>query len=110
MKNFAPANQLMLEQRLATGDVIGALHRVQHICYFSNNFMAQAAEAAFQAAGFETVLLTHTMKSQVLVMHFLKLTEKAINGACEDVELVVEHYGGEYAGWDSPLVQNAVLV
>ena len=107
MRDFAPANQLLLRQRSVAGDTLGTLHRVQHVCYFANHFMAQAAESAFQTAGFETVLLTHTMKSQVLVMHFLKLTEQSINGACDDVALIVDHYGGDYAGWDSPLVQQA---
>ena len=104
MKDFAPANQILLQRRQQDGDDIGALHRVQHICYFANHFMAQAAESALRATGFDTVLLNHTIKSQVLAMHFVKLTNSNLNHACDDVALVVEHYGGDYAGWDSPMV------
>jgi hypothetical protein len=49
------------------------------------------------------------MKSQVLAMHFLKLTNSNLNHACDDIALVVEHYGGEYAGWDSPLIGSPVM-
>jgi hypothetical protein len=109
MREFGPANRLLLAQRQAAGDLLAATHRVQHICYFSNQFMAEAAEGAFKAAGYETVLITRTMKSQVLVSHFLKLTEKKLNSACEDISMLVEHYGGEYAGWDSPNVAGDLL-
>jgi hypothetical protein len=109
MKDFGPANRLLLQQRAASGDVPNATHRVQHFCYFANQFMAEAADAAFKAAGYETVLVTRTMKSQVMVSHFLKLTEKKLNNACEDISIVVDHYGGEYGGWDSPLVASDLL-
>lgn len=109
MKDFGPANKLLLEQRAAAGDLLSATHRVQHFCYFANQFMAEAAQAAFRAAGYETVLITRTMKSQVMASHFLKLSEKKLNHACEDVSIVVEHYGGEYGGWDSPLVASDLL-
>lgn len=104
MREFGPANLLLLQQRESAGDQIGTIHRIQHFCYFANQFMAQAAEAAFQAAGFETVLITRTMKSQVLVMHFAKLTAEALNNSCSDVSMIVDHYGGEYGGWDSPIM------
>jgi hypothetical protein len=109
MTDFGPANRLLLQQRAAAGDQPNATHRVQHFCYFASQFMAQAAEAAFKAAGYETVLVTRTMKSQVMVSHFLKLTEKKLNHACEDISIVVDHYGGEYGGWDSPLVASDLL-
>jgi len=109
MKDFGPANRLLLDQRQAAGDLISATHRVQHFCYFANQFMAEAAQAAFRAAGFETVMVSRTMKSQLMVSHFLKLSEKKLNHACEDVSIVVEHYGGEYGGWDSPLVSSDLL-
>ena len=108
MTDFGPANRLLLQQRAAAGDHPETTHRVQHFCYFANQFMAQAAEAAFKAAGYETVLVTRTMKSQVMVSHFLKLTEKKLNNACEDISIVVDHYGGEYGGWDSPLVPRGL--
>jgi hypothetical protein len=44
-----------------------------------------------------------------MVSHFLKLTEKKLNHACEDISIVVDHYGGEYGGWDSPLVASDLL-
>ncbi|MFM7029611.1 MAG: ribonuclease E inhibitor RraB [Micrococcales bacterium] len=107
MWDFGKANELLLERRQGAGDSLTATHRVQHFCYFANQFMAQAAEAAFKAAGFETVLVTRTIKSQVLVMHFLKLTPEDINAACEDIAFIVKHYGGEYGGWDSPIVAQS---
>jgi len=107
MRDFGKANELLLQRRDASGDTLTATHRVQHFCYFANQFMAQAAESAFKAAGFETLLFTRTLKSQVLVMHFLKLHHEDINSACEDIALIVEHYGGEYGGWDSPIVAQS---
>jgi len=104
MWDFGKANALLLQQREAAGDTLDSIHRVQHFCYFNNQFMAQAAESAFKAAGFETVLVTRTMKSQVLVSHFLMLNERNLNSSCSDISLIVEHYAGEYAGWDAPLV------
>ena len=109
MRDFGPANQLLLQQRLDAGDQFGVTHRVQHFCYFANQFMAQAAEAAFIAAGFETLLITRTMKSQVLVMHFAKLSADSLNNSCSDIAMIVDHYGGEYGGWDSPIVNNEVM-
>ena len=107
MRDFSRANQLLISQRESAGDSLDSAHRLQHYCYFANQFMAQAAEAAFKAAGFETVLVTRTIKSQVLVMHFLKLTPDDINEACLDIALIVKHYGGEYGGWDSPIVAQS---
>ena len=57
MKDFGPANRLLLQQRATAGDQPSATHRVLHFCYFANQFMAQAAESAFKAAGYETVLV-----------------------------------------------------
>ena len=104
MWDFGKANQLLIKQRETAGDSLFSTHRVQHFCYFQNQFMAQAAEQAFIAAGFDTVLVKTTMKSQVLVMHWAKLTEAELNAACDDIALVVHHYGGEYEGWDSPFI------
>ena len=73
MKDFGPANRLLLEQRAAAGDLPSATHRVQHFCYFANQFMAEAAQSAFRAAGYETVMINRTMKSQLMVSHCISL-------------------------------------
>ena len=72
--------------------------------------MAQAATAAFEAAGFDTEIVVRTMKSQVIVMHFLRLGLDPLNHACEDVYQIVDHYAGEYAGWDSPIMPEAPIL
>ncbi|MEN9747679.1 MAG: Regulator of ribonuclease [Actinomycetota bacterium] len=104
MRDFSRANQLLISQRESAGDSLDSAHRLQHYCYFANQFMAQAADEAFRKAGFETVLLKATMKSQVMVMHWGRITETELNSSCDDIALIVEHYGGEYAGWDSPFI------
>ena len=104
MRDFSKANQLIISQRETAGDALATAHRLQHYCYFANSFMAQAADDAFRKAGFDTVLMKGTMKSQVMVMHWSRLVEPELNGSCDDIALIVEHYGGEYAGWDSPFI------
>jgi hypothetical protein len=49
------------------------------------------------------------MKSQVLVMHFAKLSADSLNNSCSDIAMIVDHYGGEYGGWDSPIVNNEAM-
>ncbi len=109
MRDFAAANRLLLEQRSELGDALSNTHRVQHFCYFTNQNMAQAADAAFKAAGFDTEMISRTLKSQVIVMHFLRLTLDSLNNACQDVHLIVDHYGGDYAGWDSPIMPSEAI-
>lgn len=104
MRDFSKANRLIINQRETAGDALASAHRLQHYCYFANQFMAQAADEAFQKAGFETVLMRATMKSQVMVMHWGRILENELNASCDDIAMIVEHYGGEYAGWDSPFI------
>lgn len=110
MQDFSAANAMLLEQRESMGDAVSTTHRVQHFCYFANQHMAAAAEAAFQAAGFDTEIVVRTLKSQVIVMHFLRLALDQLNHACEDVYTIVDHYAGEYAGWDSPIMPDAPVL
>ena len=104
MREFNQANNLALLQRKNAGDLLGAIHRVSHFCYFKTPLQAQSAEATFRRAGFDTVLISSSLRSQVQVMHFSNLEIAELNQACDDINTVVEYYDGQYAGWDSPLV------
>jgi len=109
MRDFGPANRLLIEQRLAVGDQIELTHRVQHFCYFGNPHMAQAAETAFREAGYDTLVLTRPLKSQILVMHYLKINLDAMNRTCQDVSALTEKFDGEYGGWDSPIMAQELV-
>jgi regulator of RNase E activity RraB len=106
MRDFGPANRLLIEQRVLAGDHPDLTHRVQHFCYFANQHMAQAAETAFRAAGYDTLVLTRPLKSQILVMHYQRIGVAAMNQVCQDISALTEQFDGEYGGWDSPIMST----
>ncbi|MFM5904624.1 MAG: ribonuclease E inhibitor RraB [Micrococcales bacterium] len=106
MRDFGPANRLLIEQRILAGDQPDLTHRVQHFCYFSNQNMAMAAESAFRSAGYDTLVLTRTLKSQILVMHYQRIGVDAMNLVCQEVSSLADQFDGEYGGWDSPIMSS----
>lgn len=107
MREFNRANELIVERRLAAGDVLQEPREIQHYVYFTDRIKCSAAEAAFRIAGFETQSIHRTLKSQIVLKHEAKIQPQHMNVICEDICAIVEHYGGEYAGWDAEIISKA---
>lgn len=107
MREFNRANELIVQQRIDAGDELNEPREIQHYVYFTDRIKCSAAEAAFRVAGFDTQSIHRTLKSQIVLTHKSKIHQVHMNLICEDINSITEHYGGEYAGWDAPIIRLA---